>query len=248
MTGSTDPRSTGARATPEWHEYSSAERLGAGLAEKLAAICVDALNERALAWLALAGGRTPLPAYRHLAGMPGIDWGRVVAVPTDERCVPHEHPACNLSELGNALHDANGISIITLTRPDGDAEASAMFAQRELNARAQPFDAVVLGMGADAHTASLFPGAAQLAAALDLQTHEDALRIDPDPLPPEAPFARITLTAKRLLRTRELHVVITGDAKRGVLERALASGDVHAHPIAIVLQAPQAHLHLHWSP
>jgi 6-phosphogluconolactonase len=285
MAGSTDPRA----GVPAWHEYADADSLASGVADALAVACIEALNARDMVWLALAGGRTPLPAYRRLAEMgrgrvagrdppsanpvmdrdpsdtvltagqdppsvrsahaPAIDWGRVVAVPTDERCVPFDHPACNGRELAEAFAAASGLSLLPLTRPDGNPEASEALARRELNARAQPFDAVVLGMGADAHTASLFPRASQLAAALDPLAPFDALRIDPDPLPPEAPFARITLTAARLLRAHELHVVVSGNAKRAVLARALASDDLHAHPIAIVRRvAPDTRVHLHWSP
>jgi 6-phosphogluconolactonase len=244
MPGSTDT------AVPTWHEYESADALAAGLADALAQVCRDAVGTRSLAWIALAGGRTPLPAYARLTQAPGIDWGRVVAVATDERCVPFDHPACNTYALMAAFASSPGLSVLPLTRPgDGDPDASALLAQRELNSRAQPFDAVVLGMGADAHTASLFPGAPQLAAALDPHNTLEAMRIDPVPLPPEAPFPRITLTASRLLRAHEIHVALTGADKRGVLERALASNDVHAHPIAIVARAaPGTRVHLHWSP
>ncbi|GHA81820.1 6-phosphogluconolactonase [Cognatilysobacter bugurensis] len=237
-------------AVPTWHEYADADALAVGLADALACVCSDAIGARSMAWIALAGGRTPLPAYARLTRAPGIDWGRVVAVATDERCVPFDHPACNTRALMAQFVDSPGLSVLPLTRPsDGEPDASELLAQRELNSRAQPFDAVVLGMGGDAHTASLFPGAPQLAGALDPRNTLEAIRVDPMPLPPEAPFPRITLTASRLLRAHEIHVALTGADKRGVLERALASNDVTAHPIAIVGRAaPDTRVHLHWSP
>jgi 6-phosphogluconolactonase len=102
-------------------------------------------------------------------------------------------------------------------------------------------------MGNDAHTASLFPGAANLAAALEPIGADDACRIDPVPLPPEAPFPRITLTAARLLRARSLHLAITGEGKHTVLREAQASQDVSRYPIAAILLAPGADVHIHWS-
>jgi 6-phosphogluconolactonase len=103
-------------------------------------------------------------------------------------------------------------------------------------------------MGLDAHTASLFPGAAQLADGLDPANPLDALRVDPDPLPTEAPFARISLTAARLLRAHALHLAITGNDKRAVLARARADRDAMSRPIAALLHAPSAAMHIHWSP
>jgi 6-phosphogluconolactonase len=102
-------------------------------------------------------------------------------------------------------------------------------------------------MGNDAHTASLFPGAVNIGAALDPANPDDACRIDPVPLPPEAPFPRITLTAARLLRARSLHLLITGEGKLAVLRQAQASADPLRHPIAAILHAPDAVVHIHWS-
>src|SRR5690606_22120292 len=110
----------------------------------------------------------------------------------------------------------------------------------------QAFDAVVLGMGNDGHTASLFPGAVALAAGFDPAL--DACRIDPDPLPPEAPYPRISLTVARLLRARALHLVITGERKRAALEQAIAGNDPWRHPVMAVLAAPGAEVQIHWSP
>ena len=233
---------------PQWHEYAGLEALNAALAAALAECIAHAVAARGRAWLALGGGRTPLPLYRRLAGL-ALPWGAVTLVPTDERCVAHDHPASNLAQIAAAFEAAAGVTLVPLTAQDGDPELSAAVAIHALEPfRSQAFDAVVLGMGADAHTASLFPGAPQLAAALDPGDRLDACRIDPHPLPAEAPFPRITLTGARLKRARVLHLVITGAEKRDVLERALASSDRMSHPIAAVLDAPAAQVQLHWSP
>jgi 6-phosphogluconolactonase len=232
-------------ATSE-HAYADAGALADALADALHATLRDALATRGHASLALGGGRTPLPTYRRLAAMP-LEWSRVHLMPTDERCVPHDHPACNVAELRQAFASAQGVAIESLTVADGDPQRSEAHARAMLATHAEDFDAIVLGMGPDAHTASLFPGATQLAHALSSDA-PDACRVDPDTLPPEAPFPRITLTLPRLLRARTVHLAITGEAKRDVLRAAQASTDVMAHPIAAVLRAPGAAVQIHWSP
>ena len=228
------------------HDYRDPDALARALAQTLHLACRDAIAARGRAVLALAGGRTPFPAYRALASMP-LDWASVVLLPSDERCVPHDHPACNVAELRNAFADARGVVIESLTTQDGEPERSEAHARRRLALYPEAFDAIVLGMGQDAHTASLFPGAPQLHAALDLDSAVDAMRIDPNPLPPEAPFPRISLTLSRLLGTRALHLALTGQAKRDVLQAARASGNMARHPVAALAEG-EATVQTHWSP
>ena len=228
-----------------WHEHDDIESLMANVAVQLHVACAEAIALRGRAMLALAGGRTPLPVYQQLATCP-VPWSQVTVLPTDERCVPHDHPACNLREILTAF-DARGVRAQALTSPDGDPDRSEEIARAALANHAAPFDAVVLGMGADGHTASLFPGAPELGAALEPNATIDACRIDPQPLPPDAPYPRITLTAARLLRARSLHLVITGVRKREVLKQAIASNDPMRHPVAAILHAPNARVHLHWT-
>ena len=237
-----------------WDEshYADAAALSAALADALAQACSEALDRHGRAWLALAGGRTPLPAYRRLARA-DLDWSKITVLPTDERCVAHAHPACNVAALRAAFADATGLTIASLTTADGDAAASLAHAQAWLAPwHDTPFDAVVLGMGGDAHTASLFPGATGLAAALDPDGSADACALVPDPLPPEAPFARISLTLPRLLRSQRLWLAITGEDKRAVLRRAqtaTAPGlDALRMPVAAILHAPDTVVRIHWSP
>lgn len=234
------------------HDYPDVDTLVAQVARELEQGCREAIRARGAAWLALAGGRTPLPIYAQLAAA-GLDGGSVTAIPTDERCVPHDHPACNLRALRQAFAAGDAIMANGLTVADGGEAASLAQARALLALNAQPFDAVLLGMGADGHFASLFPGAINLGEGLALDSGVDAIATLPDPLPPEAPFARISLTLPRLLRAREIHLVVTGEDKRRVLRqaqqldpgRAARAGGV---PVAALLHARDHQIRIHWSP
>jgi 6-phosphogluconolactonase len=232
----------------EHHDYPDTATMVAALTDTLHAACASGIAARGSALLALAGGRTPFPIYRALAQRSGIDWSKVTAMPGDDRCVAHDHAASNLAGLRSAFADAPGMRIAALTAVDGDAARSLIEARDMLARHREDFDAVLLGMGEDAHTASLFPGAKALAEAMAADAREDAFAIVPDPLPPEAPFARITLGYARLLRARALHLVVTGARKREVLRDALIESDPLRAPISAFLHARECTLHIHWSP
>lgn len=234
---------------PTWteHRYADAAALCSEMAARLQHACSEAMMQRGKALLALAGGSTPLPVYRRLAEAP-LPWARIAVLPTDERCVPHDHPACNARAMRQAFSAASGLRVLALTPPDGAVERAQSHAQAVLAAHAEPFDAVLLGMGTDTHVASLFPGVAGVAGALAPGSDDDAVRIDPMPLPPEAPFPRISLTAVRLLRTRACHLVITGAPKLRALREAVASGERLVHPVLAILHAPATDVQVHWCP
>lgn len=229
-----------------WIEHPSADAMAHALANTLHDACARAIAERGQAWLALAGGKTPFPAYREFART-NLPWPQVQVVPTDERCVPNDHPASNHRAMLTAFLGAPGIVLHPLAEAGDNCNASLEQARKRLACHPERFDAVLLGMGADAHFASLFPGAPGLAAALDPAGTPDVVRIDPEPLPPEAPFPRISLTLSRLLHAREIHLVVTGAGKRAVLDEAAASGDPLRHPVAALLHANTAPLSLHWA-
>ncbi len=227
------------------HEHPDPETMDHAIATELADACTQARDAGHVPLLALAGGGTPLPAYRRLAALLGDT--RMQAVPGDERCVPHDHAACNLRVLRATFANAPGVECLAITCQDGDPNRSLELARARL-ASLPAFDAAVLGMGTDAHFASLFPHSAGLAAGLDPASLEDAIALVPATLPPEAPYARISLTLSRLLRSRRLMLAIRGEAKRDVLQSAAAPGvDPFACPVAALLQAAPA-LHVHWSP
>lgn len=230
-----------------WTETShrDADALATALANQLAGIIVDAVAMRGSASLALAGGSTPFPIYRRLAAME-LPWSRVSLIPTDERWVQAEHPASNLRAMREAFAAARGVRLLSLTPAEPNNSATAAFALNALIELANPFDAVLLGMGGDGHFASLFPGAAELNAGL----HGDAaaLVVHPSKLPPEAPFARISLSLQRLFSTRRLLLAVTGQSKRAVLDSAQSNDDPQALPICALLHQQRLPLEIHWSP
>jgi 6-phosphogluconolactonase len=228
------------------YDYRDKDELDAALAESLRSASAEAVVARGRAVLVLGGGSTPLSMYRRAAAL-RAPWHDTAILPSDERCVPHSHAASNFTALCNAWAAAEDIDVRALTTQDGDPGLSERFAREQLARVADEFDFVLLGMGNDAHFASLFPGALQLPQGLAADA-PDTLRVDPVPLPPEAPFARISLSAARLKRTRALHLALVGEAKREALRRAQASHDPMLTPISAFLHDDDVRVHIHWSP
>jgi 6-phosphogluconolactonase len=158
------------------------------------------------------GGSTPFPILERLAAVP-LDWRRVTVWPGDDRRVPENHPASNTGRI-RALLEPVGAEVVALTVME----------------EVPHFALAWLGMGGDGHIASLFPNT-------DPRT-DDPRRIrmlTPDPLPAEAPFARITLTIPALLDSDELLFVIRGAGKRALFEAA--SRGENDLPVARLLAA-----------
>jgi len=158
------------------------------------------------------GGSTPFPILERLAAMP-IAWRRLTVWPGDDREVPEGHPASNTGKI-RALLEPAGAEVVALS----------------LMEQVPHFALAWLGMGADGHVASLFPNTDPRA--------DDPLKmrtLTPDPLPPEAPFDRITLTIPALLDSDELLFVIRGADKRALFEAA--SRGENDLPIARLLAA-----------
>lgn len=178
----------------------------------------------------LAGGRTPLLAYR-LFGKADLLWYRLQLIPSDERCLPADHPERN----DRAIAEALGPQTYTLHRFPAELGPEKAAEQMEETVRdLLPFDLALLGLGEDGHTASLFPGNPALESPRLVVPVQDA---------PKAPPERVSLGLAALSQTRTALYLVTGSEKREALSKLLAGEDIPPNRVQadeIIVLADQA--------
>ena len=200
----------------------------------------DLLAHQARVVLALSGGQSPR-AMMVLLSQADLDWSRVTVQWVDERLLTRHHPDSN-SELIESVLLQNQAAQAQwhncLPRPQGearvldDAEQQAVL-QAALMTYQTP-DVVVLGMGMDGHTASLFADAPQFAAAMDRHQAQPLMIVEP----PSAPYARISMTLAAILQAKTLYIAAYGAQKQALLQQALLTEEALL-PITWVLQEAQ---------
>ena len=196
-------------------EYPDREMLYLSLANVIAGQLGDFLRREGRATFSVPGGTTPGPVFDTLAGV-SLDWAQVAVILNDERWVPEDSPRSNTRLLRDRLlvGPAAAAHLVPMYAPTDTPEESLEALAAGI-APHLPISVLLLGMGADMHTASLFPGADRLAEALSPKAPVlMALRAE------AAGEPRITLTLPVLRAAMHIHILITGAEKRAALERA----------------------------
>jgi 6-phosphogluconolactonase len=216
-------------------EYPDREFMFLDLANTIAGELADYLRRDGRASLCVPGGSTPGPIFDTLSGV-DIDWANVAVFLNDERWVPEDSPRSNTGLLRERLLTGRAAAarLIPLYAPAPQPEDMLDQLAKGL-APHLPISVLLLGMGADMHTASLFPGADKLALAM---AHDApplmALRAE------AAGEPRITLTAPVLRAAIQTHILITGAEKRAAIERAAHLTEMEA-PVKCVLGQAKVH-------
>lgn len=213
-----------------FHAFDTPIECATALAKAVAQDLRATLAKQPRATLAVSGGRSPVSFFQILSRA-DLDWGSVDIILADERIVPTTHADSNTALvrqhlLQNRAAAARWIPLIEDDTADLQPERTVQAA----SAHYRRPDVLVLGMGADGHTASLFPQSPQLAAAMSPDCVQPLMYTEPV----TAPHGRISLTAAEIARVPHFYLAIGGAEKKAVYERAI--GEPETYPVGKVLR------------
>lgn len=224
--------------------FQDQETLVAELAERITRALQKNIASHGWASLAVSGGSTPKPLFTELSHQ-DIFWQNVVITLVDERWVDPADSASNeqlvrqyLLQDQAAAATFIGLKNVFPTAVEGQAQCT-----QDLRKVPRPFTVLILGMGNDGHTASLFPGSAQLVAATDMNSGTMCMATTPA----EAPHERMTLTLPTLLDADEIILHIHGLEKKSVLTKAQEEGLAEDMPIRFILRQQKTPVAVYWA-
>jgi len=229
----------------EMRRFADAHALARAAADEVAGQLAQAYAARGIATLVVSGGRSPVGFFEELRSR-RLEWHKVTITLADERWVEPTVAGSNERLVRNALLTgaAGAARFIGLKNGAPSPELGAAAAWEPLARLPRPFDVVILGMGEDGHTASLFPGSPRLASA-----------IDPDAAPgciamwsPAVPHARVSLNLSALLGSRRIAILLFGEAKLRTYVKACATGAVEDMPVRALLRQTRVPVELLWTP
>lgn len=226
-------------------KFSDRKSLTDNLASQIGGLLTSGIEHNGMASLAVSGGSTPVELFKQLSKM-DISWQDVSITLVDERWVPatevdsNEH-LVRTHLLQNRAADATfiGMKNSATTASNGETEYD-----RQLGKIRLPFDVLILGMGNDGHTASLFPSAEKLSQATDMDSNKACIGI----APLTAPHERMTLTLPTILHSRQIFLHITGQPKKEVFQQAQAEGPSQEMPIRYILRQQTTPVSVYWAP
>ncbi len=194
-------------------------------APRIAAVIRSAVADRGLCHIALAGGNTPRAVHGELARIPDLPWQNVRFYFGDERCVPPSDPDSNYLMAAESLFAPLSIPDSHVNRMEADADDLDNAAARYADCLPERFDLVMLGMGPDGHTASLFPGFPALEDTRKCVVVADS---------PKPPSLRLSLTPRTIRAAREIFVLVYGADKAPMVREALdGEFDLGAVPVQV---------------
>ena len=225
------------------HFFDTREQASVAAAERLVKNLSKRLEHQPAASLVVSGGSTPARCFAELAGS-DIDWSRVHVLLSDERWVPPADEDSNEKLVRETLlrKHASKAKLWPAYADDVDVEDRCEALDEIIRTLPIPFASSLLGMGEDGHFASLFPDADNLDQGLDSDSRQLCIPVRTA----ASPHPRISLTLAAVSRSDEVVLLIFGDAKRQVYERAKETGN--SYPIAHLIKQKRAPVRIYWAP
>lgn len=233
-----------------FHSFDEPTSLIEALSRQITTLLATAIQHNRRASLAVSGGSTPVDLFKKLSTI-DINWHNVDIALVDERWVDPNDTDSNENLVRTHLlqNRAAAAFFKGMKNSAATAEQGEQECEEQLSSIQLPFDVLILGLGNDGHTASLFPGAKKLAQATDMDSRKTCLAITPL----TAPHERMTLTLPAILRSKNIFLHITGQAKKDVLDLAFTDGFAEEMPIRYILRhqeynpKPNNPLNIYWA-
>lgn len=225
------------------HDFEGSPALATALADAVRSNLQDGITNRGTASMAVSGGSTPALFFDTLSKYDDIDWVAVTITLVDERWVDDSSDRSNARLVKQKLLQGPAAAATFVPLYAGSDEPDTTLIAKTNTMQSDvphPFDAVILGMGSDGHTASFFPGGDALDEALTAKGPALAIRA------PGAEEARVTLTLPHLLATSHLYVHIEGAAKAQTLAKAMENGPIADMPVRAVLRQNNKPVNIYW--
>lgn len=222
----------------------SREELEKDLADSISETLRAEIEANGSATLLVSGGSTPKGLFLELSKRE-LDWSRVSVLPVDERFLDDAHADQNgnLIKQNLLINKAAQAQFIPLVLDSEDEGRNLELARHSIQELNQPYTVVILGMGADGHTASLFPDCPELESGMDLGSNDILLSTHPS----IAPYARISFSRAAILSSKRLILHLYGQEKKDILQAAQEGLDWKQYPIAGFIQSDDPKLELYWT-
>ncbi|MBT3457922.1 MAG: 6-phosphogluconolactonase [Thiotrichales bacterium] len=225
-----------------FYSTNDSESLALDLSQNISEVLVETIKKRGRASIAVSGGSTPIPLFEALSRL-NLDWGKVDLTLVDDRWVESDNKDSNELLVRTHLikNKAVKVNFVPLKNNSSNAKKGQMSSEKALKSFTLPFDVVVLGMGTDGHTASLFPCSEEIKLAMDLNNDDCLVATTPT----SAPYERLSLTAKAIIDAKNVFLHLNGSSKLHTLEEAMNTKDTYKMPIYAFLEDG---LDIYWSP
>jgi len=225
-----------------FYSTNNSESLAVDLSQNIKEILLETIKKRGRASMAVSGGSTPVPLFVALSHL-DIDWSKVDLTLVDDRWVESDHKDSNELLVKSHLikNKAVNVNFVPLKNNASTAKEGRASSEEALKSFTLPFDIVVLGMGADGHTASLFPCSEEIRPAMDLDNNDCLVATTPT----SAPYERLGMPAKAIMDAKRVFLHLNGSSKLHTLEKAMDLKDAFKMPIFAFLDDG---LDIYWSP